>query len=161
MDLAITVIRHQTSFPPGEKSAFAHVLLQSSGAKSAQCLVSKSKHKGTGYIPLDSHCSAHWAFPWSGANASDPRTQLSVCCKKGECAASETVSTSPHIVPNSRQRGCSVSTACTRVPLELFPGEIDSCVSPSALFQLPEQLAASTCHIHLPFLPAETAWKIQ
>lgn len=87
--------------------------------------------------------------------------QLSVYCKKGECAASEMLSTSTHIVPNSRQHGCSVSSVCTRVPLELFPGEMNLCVSPSALSQLPGQCAANTCGTHLPFLPAEVAGEIQ
>lgn len=149
MDLAIMVITHQASFPPGEKSAFAHVPLQSPGAKSAQCLVSKSKHKETGYIPLDSHCLTHWAFPPSGANASDPRTQLSVYCKKGECAASEMISTSPHIVPNSRQHGYSVSSVCVQVPLELFPGEMNLCVSlllsPSCQGNVQQAPVAHTC----------------
>lgn len=78
-----------------------------------------------------------------------------------ECAASETLSTSPHIVPNTRQHGCSVSSACTRVPLEQFPSEMNLCVSLSALSQLPGQLAASTCGTHLLLLPAEVAGEIQ
>lgn len=85
MDLAITVKRHQTkSFLPGERRAFACVLLQSPGAKSAQCWVSQSKDKGAGYFAWDSHSQALWAFPWSEANASNPCTQLCVCCKEGE-----------------------------------------------------------------------------
>lgn len=70
-------------------------------------------------------------------------TQLCMYRKKGEHAAWEMLSTSPQTVPNSRQHVCSNSSACTRVPLELFPSKMSLC--PSALSQLPVQLAASTC----------------
>lgn len=129
MDLAITVIRHQTSFPPGQRSTFGCVLLQSPGAKSSLCWVSKSKHKGAGYFAWDSHSQALWAFSWSETNASGSSTQLCMYCKKGEHAAWEMLSTSPQTVPNSRQHVCSNSSACTRVPLELFPSKMSLCPS--------------------------------
>lgn len=163
MYLAITVIRHQTSFPPGERSAFACVLLRSLGAKSAQCSVIKSKHKGAGYFTWDSHSQALWVFSWSEAKASDTHTQLCVYCKKGERAAWEMLSTSPQIVPNSREHVCSASQ-CLHSSASRAASQQNEYVSLSVLPQLPVQLKHlwhSLSAMLLLLLPAEIAGEIQ